>query len=258
MYFEVFKGIILPFIGTTLGSACVFFIKKSLKKGLKEAISGLAAGVMIAASVWSLLIPAMEYEVSQNLGAFSFLPATIGLWLGVLFLLLMDKVIPEPNIASGDISGITKNKMLFLSVSLHNLPEGMAVGVVYAALVSSGNLDNLSGAFALSLGIAIQNFPEGAIVSMPLANDGIKKWRAFLYGVLSGIIEPIGAALTLLAIAFVLPILPCLLGFAAGAMIYAVLKELSPIITNDEKSNIGILFFSAGFSIMMILDVALG
>jgi len=258
MWFEVFKGIMLPFIGTTLGAACVFFIKKSLKKWVKEAISGLAAGVMIAASVWSLLIPAMEYESSQNLGFFSFLPATIGLWLGVLFLLLMDKIIPEPSFTSNDISGLAKNKMLFLSVSLHNLPEGMAVGVVYAALVASGSLDNLSGALALSLGIAIQNFPEGAIVSMPLASDGIKKNKAFLYGVLSGIIEPIGAALTLLAIALVLPILPCLLGFAAGAMIYAVIKELSPIITQDEKSNIGILFFSVGFSIMMMLDVALG
>ena len=258
MWFEVFKGIMLPFIGTTLGAVCVFFIKNGLKTKIKEAISGLAAGVMIAASVWSLLIPAMEYEASQKLGIFSFLPATIGLWLGVLFLLLMDKIIPEPCLSCNDISGLTKNKMLFLSVSLHNLPEGMAVGVVYAALVSSGSLDNLSGALALSLGIAIQNFPEGAIVSMPLASDGMKKSRAFLYGVMSGIIEPIGAALTLVAIAFVLPLLPYLLGFAAGAMIYAVIKELSPIITGDEKSNVGILFFSAGFSVMMMLDVALG
>lgn len=258
MYFEVFKGIILPFIGTTLGATCVFFIKRGLKSWIKEAIGGFAAGVMIAASVWSLLIPAMEYESSEKLGVFSFLPATIGLWLGVLFLLIMDKIIPEPSLASTDISGLAKNKMLFLSVSLHNLPEGMAVGVVYAALLSSGSLDNLSGALALSLGIAIQNFPEGAIVSMPLANDGISKWKSFLYGVLSGIIEPIGGALTLLAVSFVLPILPCLLGFAAGAMIYAVIKELCPIITSNEKSNMGIIFFSMGFSFMMILDVALG
>ena len=254
MYFEVFKGIMLPFIGTVLGAACVFFIKKSLNKRLKEAISGLAAGVMIAASVWSLLIPAMEYESSQRLGIFSFLPATVGLWLGVLFLLIMDKIFPEENLASG----LSKNKMLFLSVSLHNLPEGMAVGVVYAAMISSGSLDNLSGALALSLGIAIQNFPEGAIISMPLASDGIKKSKAFFYGVMSGIIEPIGAALMIVAVAFILPILPCLLGFAAGAMIYAVIKELSPIITSDERSNVGILFFSMGFSIMMMLDVALG
>lgn len=258
MYFEVFKGIFLPFVGTTLGAACVFFIKKGLKKGLKEAISGFAAGVMIAASVWSLLIPAMEYESSLNLGIFSFLPATIGLWLGVLFLLLIDKFIPEPSLACDSISELSENKMLFLSVSLHNLPEGMAVGVVYAALLSSGNLDNLSGAFALAMGIAIQNFPEGAIISMPLASSGIKKCKAFLYGVLSGIIEPIGAIITLLAITFILPLLPYLLGFAAGAMIYAVLKELCPIMTSDEKSNIGILFFSTGFSFMMILDVALG
>ena len=258
MYFEIFKGLILPFVGTVLGAACVFFTKKSLKKGVTEAISGLAAGVMIAASVWSLLIPAMEYESSVTLGLFSFLPAAAGLWLGVLFLLFMDKILPEPTVSCNEYAGLAKNKMLFLSVSLHNLPEGMAVGVVYAALLSDGNLDNLSGALALSLGIAIQNFPEGAIVSMPLANSGIKKRTAFLYGVMSGAIEPIGAALMLVAVSLVLPILPFLLGFAAGAMIYAVIKELCPIITSNEKSNVGIIFFSIGFSLMMILDVALG
>ena len=258
MYFEIFKGILLPFVGTTLGAACVFFMKCGLKKGLKEAISGFAAGVMIAASVWSLLIPAMEYESAAGLGVFSFFPAACGLWLGVLFLLLIDKLLPEPNLSPSNMGDLQENKMLFLSVSLHNLPEGMAVGVVYAAMLSSGNLSGLSGALALSLGIAIQNFPEGAIVSMPLASDGMKKGRAFLYGVLSGVIEPIGAVLTLLALSLVLPLLPYLLGFAAGAMIYAVLKELAPIITRDEKSNIGILSFTAGFSFMMILDVMLG
>ena len=254
MYFEVLKGVLLPFLGTTLGAACVFFMKKGLKKSLKEAISGFAAGVMIAASVWSLLIPAMEYESSTRLGAFSFLPATIGLWIGVLFLLIIDKIFPETK----SLGKLEENKMLFLSVSLHNLPEGMAVGVVYAALIASGTLEGLSGALALSLGIAIQNFPEGAIISMPLASDGMNKAKSFLFGVLSGIIEPIGAILTLLALSFVLPLLPYLLGFAAGAMIYAVLKELSPIITRDKRSNIGIIAFSAGFSFMMMLDVALG
>ena len=254
MYFEIFKGILLPFLGTTLGAACVFFMKKGLKRSLKETISGFAAGVMIAASVWSLLIPAMEYESSQSLGLFSFLPATVGLWIGVFFLLLIDKVLPEAK----NLGKLHENKMLFLSVSLHNLPEGMAVGVVYAALLSSGTLEGLSGALALSLGIAIQNFPEGAIISMPLASDGVSKIKSFFYGVLSGIIEPIGALLTLLALSFVLPLLPYLLGFAAGAMIYAVLKELCPIITRDKRSNVGIIAFTAGFSFMMMLDVALG
>lgn len=257
MYLKVFLGIMLPFIGTTLGAACVFFMNKGLKSSLKQAISGFAAGVMIAASVWSLLIPAMEYESSLKMGIFSFLPAVSGLWFGVMFLLLMDKILPEPSLAS-DLGQLNENRMLFTSVSLHNLPEGMAVGVVYAAMLSQGNLDNLSGAWALSLGIAVQNFPEGAIVSMPLASSGMKKAKAFFYGFLSGVIEPVGAFFTLLALSLVLPLLPYLLGFAAGAMIYAVIKELSPIIVKDEHSDIGVICFSAGFSFMMILDVVLG
>ncbi len=256
MYFEIFKGLAFPFLGTALGAACVFFLKKELKKGLKEAISGFAAGVMVAASVWSLLIPAMEYESSQKLGFFSFLPATLGLWLGIIFLLLIDKFLPESKITKSD--HFQNNKMLLLSVSMHNLPEGMAVGVAYAAYLSSGSSIALSGALALSLGIAIQNFPEGAIISLPLASDGMKKCKAFLYGILSGIIEPIGALLTLIAVSFVLPILPVLLGFAAGAMIYAVIKELMPIISTNKDSYVGVIFFALGFSFMMMLDVALG
>lgn len=258
MYFEVFKGIILPFIGTALGATCVFFMRSELKKCFKQALSGFAAGVMIAASVWSLLIPAMEYTDSVDFGNFSFFPATLGLWLGIIFLLCMDRFIPEPRLERSELSQLKENKMLVLSVSLHNLPEGMAVGVIYAALLSGGNTIGLSGALALSIGIAIQNFPEGAIVSMPLASDGMKKSKAFLYGVLSGAIEPLGALITILAISFILPLLPYLLGFAAGAMIYAVIKELTPIIARDENSNIGIITFGAGFSFMMILDVALG
>lgn len=258
MSFEIFKGILLPFLGTTLGASCVFFMRNTMGRRLKQTISGFAAGVMIAASVWSLLIPALEYESATRLASFSFLPAVIGLWFGIAFLLLMDKILPEPSIACSDICRLKESKMLVLSVALHNLPEGMAVGVVYAALLSSGNLDGLSGALALSLGIAVQNFPEGAIVSMPLASEGIKKSKAFLYGVLSGAIEPIGAIITILAISFILPLLPYLLGFAAGAMIYAVIKELSPIITENSESNIGIISFTAGFSFMMMLDVALG
>ncbi len=256
MYLKIFFGIMLPFIGTTLGAACVFFMNKGLKSSLKQAISGFAAGVMIAASVWSLLIPAMEYESSVRMGVLSFIPALSGLWFGVLFLLLMDKILPEPSLAS-EVGQLNENRMLVTSVSLHNLPEGMAVGVVYAAMLSQGNLD-ISGALALSLGIAVQNFPEGAIVSMPLASSGMKKSKAFFYGFLSGVIEPVGAFFTLLALSLVLPLLPYLLGFAAGAMIYAVIKELSPIITKNEGSNIGVICFSAGFSFMMILDVVLG
>ena len=257
MIYETLKGVLLPFLGTTLGAACVFFMKSELKPTLKSTISGFAGGVMIAASIWSLLIPAIENESSKNLGVFSFLPASIGLWLGLLFLILMDFFLPEPPVSSSFLQ-LQKNKMLLLSVTLHNLPEGMAVGVIYAAMISSGTLDGLSGAFALSLGIAIQNFPEGAIISMPLASGGIKRSKAFLLGILSGIIEPLGALITLLAISFVVPILPYLLGFAAGAMIYAVVKELMPIIIEDDSSNIGIISFFSGFSFMMILDVALG
>lgn len=257
MYIRIFWGIILPFLGTTLGSACVFFMKKEFKSTIKQVLSGFAAGVMIAASIWSLLIPAMEYESSLRLGIFSFFPAVSGLWLGIIFLLLIDKFLPEPDLES-EIGKLKENKMLLTSVTLHNLPEGMAVGVVYAAMLSEGTVENLSGALALSLGIAVQNFPEGAIISMPLAGEKIKKGTAFIYGVLSGLIEPIGAFLTLLALSLVLPLLPYLLGFAAGAMIFAVIKELAPIITKERSSNIGVLCFAAGFSVMMILDVVLG
>ena len=191
MIYEALKGILLPFLGTSLGAACVFFMKSELKPTLKSTISGFAGGVMIAASIWSLLIPAIENESSKNLGIFSFLPASIGLWLGLLFLILMDLFLPEPPVSSSFLQ-LQKSKMLLLSVTLHNLPEGMAVGVIYAAMISSGTLDGLSGAFALSLGIAIQNFPEGAIISMPLASGGLKKSKAFLLGILSGIIEPLG------------------------------------------------------------------
>lgn len=257
MYAQTFWGIMIPFIGTTLGAACVFFIKRGFKKGFKQAISGFAAGVMIAASVWSLLIPAMEYETSVSMGIFSFLPAVGGLWIGLIFLLLIDRFVPEPSLRFGS-SELKENKMLFLSVSLHNLPEGMAVGVVYAALLSSGSFEGLSGALALSLGIAAQNLPEGAIISMPLSGTGMSRFKAFIYGVMSGIIEPIGALATLLALSLFLPLLPVLLGFAAGAMIYAVIKELVPIIASESEKSIGVLSFAVGFSFMMILDVMLG
>ncbi len=253
MYFNIFLGIIIPFIGTTLGAFCVFFIKKDLNSRLNYILNGFAAGVMIAASIWSLLIPAMEYETSLAFGKLSFLPALIGLWLGIGFMFLIEKYIPDPSTGN-----ILQKNMLFWSVTLHNLPEGMAVGVLYAAVLKDNSPHLLTAAFALSIGIAIQNFPEGAIISMPLYSKGMKKGKAFLLGSLSGIIEPIGAIVTVLAVSLILPFLPSLLGFAAGAMIFAVLKELMPNIASKEGSNVGTVFFAIGFSCMMMLDVALG
>ena len=253
MYEKILLGIIIPFVGTLLGACCVFFLKKNFKKGILNILNGFAGGVMIAASIWSLLLPAMEYESSKAFGRLSFLPALIGLWLGIGFMFLIEKLIPTP-----DSNDLLKKNMLFLSVSLHNLPEGMAVGVLYAAVLRDNAPHILSAAFALSLGIAIQNFPEGAIISMPLYQQGMKKRTAFLLGALSGIIEPIGALITILAISLVLPILPGLLGFAAGAMIFAVLKELMPSITEKGKDDVGTISFVVGFSCMMMLDVALG
>lgn len=253
MYFTIFLGIVIPFLGTLLGALCVYLIKREFNAKLNHILNGFAAGVMIAASVWSLLIPAMEYETSLSLGKLSFLPALLGLWLGIGFMFLIEKSVPEIN-AESDL----KKNMLFWSVTLHNLPEGMAVGVVYAAVLKENSPHLLSAAFALSIGIGIQNFPEGAIISMPLYSKGMRKRKAFILGALSGIIEPLGAIITIFAVSFILPFLPSLLGFAAGAMIFAVLKELMPTITSKEGSTIGTIFFAIGFSCMMMLDVALG
>ena len=259
MYFAVILGYMIPFFGTLLGAACVIFMKKELGGRFKRALSGIAAGVMVAASVWSLLIPAMEYTSAASLGRLAFFPALLGVWFGILFLLLTAVLLS--NVRDTELLGkahrtFGENSMLFASVTLHNLPEGMAVGVVYAALIAEPSGEALGGALALSIGIAIQNFPEGAIISMPLCADGMKKSRAFAYGVISGIVEPLGAALTLLAVSVVLPVLPFLLGFAAGAMIYAVVKELMPLAS--QEGALGAVFFALGFSIMMVLDVVFG
>lgn len=257
---EVMQGILIPFLGTSLGAACVFPMKRSLHSSVQRALTGFAAGVMTAASVWSLLIPAIEQ--SEFLGKLSFLPAAVGFLIGMTFLLLLDHIIPHLHMnseqAEGPKSHLQKSTMLVLAVTLHNIPEGMAVGVVYAGLLY-GNADiTATGALALSIGIAIQNFPEGAIISMPLQAEGVKKPRAFLYGVLSGIAEPIGALLTILAAGLVVPLLPYLLSFAAGAMIYVVVEELIPEMSIGKHSNIGTISFALGFVAMMILDVALG
>ena len=257
---EVFWGILIPFLGTSLGAACVFFMKKTLSDMVQRSLTGFAAGVMVAASVWSLLIPAMEQ--SAGMGKLSFVPAVAGFWIGILFLLGLDHIVPHLHVKSGQTEGpksqLRRTTMMVLAVTLHNIPEGMAVGVVYAGYLSGSAQITAAGALALSLGIAIQNFPEGAIISMPLRAEGMKKGKAFCGGVLSGVVEPIGAMLTILAAQLVVPALPYLLSFAAGAMLYVVVEELIPEMSQGSHSNIGTLFFAVGFSIMMMLDVALG
>ena len=257
---EIFYGIAIPFLGTTLGAACVFFMKKALSDRVQRALTGFAAGVMVAASVWSLLIPAMDQ--SAAMGKWAFVPAAVGFWIGILFLLLLDHIIPhlhqKSEQAEGPKSQLERTTMMVLAVTLHNIPEGMAVGVVYAGYVSGSAQITAAGALALSLGIAIQNFPEGAIISMPLRAEGMSKGRAFLGGVLSGIVEPIGAVLTILAAGLIVPALPYLLSFAAGAMLYVVVEELIPEMSEGVHSDIGTIFFAVGFSVMMVLDVALG
>ncbi len=257
---EAFWGILIPFLGTSLGAACVFFMKKTFSDMVQRSLTGFAAGVMVAASVWSLLIPAMEQ--SAGMGKLSFVPAVVGFWIGILFLLGLDHIVPHLHVKSGQTEGpksqLRRTTMMVLAVTLHNIPEGMAVGVVYAGYLSGSTQITAAGALALSLGIAIQNFPEGAIISMPLRAEGMKKGKAFCGGVLSGVVEPIGAMLTILAAQLVVPALPYLLSFAAGAMLYVVVEELIPEMSQGSHSNIGTLFFAVGFSIMMMLDVALG
>lgn len=253
-------GLLLPFLGTTLGAACVFFMKGQMKPLVQKMLLGFASGVMVAASVWSLLIPAMD--MSEEMGKYAFIPAAAGFLLGILFLLGMDRAVPHLHMgaecAEGPKCSLKKTTMLVLAVTLHNIPEGMAVGVVFAGMLSQNTEITVAGAFALSVGIAIQNFPEGAIISMPLRAEGTGKPKAFLGGVLSGIVEPIGAILTILAAGLIVPALPYLLSFAAGAMLYVVVEELIPEMSQGEHSDVGTIFFAVGFSVMMMLDVALG
>ena len=256
---EVFAGLLIPFLGTTAGAACVFFMKKTLGDLVQRSLAGFAAGVMVAASIWSLLIPAIDQ--SAHLGKLSFLPAFAGFWCGILFLLALDHLIPHLHVGSeqaeGPKSNLSRTVMMVLAVTLHNIPEGMAVGVMYAGFLSDNPQITAASALALSLGIAIQNFPEGAIISLPLRAEGESKGRAFLGGVFSGVVEPIGAVLTILAAQLVIPALPYLLSFAAGAMLYVVVEELIPEMSQGRHSNLGTVFFAVGFSVMMVLDVAL-
>ena len=256
-------GLLIPFLGTALGSACVLFLKKDLKTGIQRALTGFAAGVMVAASIWSLIVPAIEQSAEK--GRWAFLPAFLGFWAGILFLLLLDHVIPHMHRSidraeqtEGPKTKLDRTMMMVLAVTLHNIPEGMAVGVVYAGLLSGSANITAGGALALALGIAIQNFPEGAIVSMPLFAEGKSKLKSLWLGVLSGAVEPIFGALTVLIASLVVPAMPYLLSFAAGAMLYVVVEELIPEMSSGKHSNIGVLFFAVGFSIMMALDVALG
>lgn len=260
MNLSVFYGILIPFLGTSFGAACVFFMKNDMSERLSRILTGFAAGVMVAASIWSLLIPAMEQ--SEGMGKLAFVPAVVGFWGGILFLLLLDHVIPHlhqhSNSAEGPKSKLQRTTMMVLAVTLHNIPEGMAVGIVYAGYLAGNAKITVAAAMALSLGIAIQNFPEGAIISMPLRAEGMKKTKAFAGGVLSGIVEPIGAVLTILAAGLIIPALPYLLSFAAGAMMYVVVEELIPEMSQGEHSDLGTIFFAVGFTVMMALDVALG
>lgn len=256
----VFYGILIPFLGTSFGAACVFFMKHDMSERLSRILTGFAAGVMVAASIWSLLIPAMDQ--SEEMGKFAFVPAVAGFWGGILFLLLLDHIIPHLHrysvSAEGLKSRLQRTTMMVLAVTLHNIPEGMAVGVVYAGYLAGNAKITVAAAMALSIGIAIQNFPEGAIISMPLRAEGMKVSKAFAGGVLSGIVEPVGAVLTILAAGYIVPALPYLLSFAAGAMIYVVVEELIPEMSQGEHSDLGTIFFAVGFTVMMALDVALG
>ena len=256
---QVITGILIPFAGTSLGAAMVFFLKGEISRRLQRILTGFAAGVMVAASFWSLLEPALES--SESMGRLSFVPAAVGFLIGIGFLLVLDMVTPHMHMnkeGEGPRSGLKRTTKLILAVTLHNIPEGMAVGVVYAGWLAGEAGVSLTGALALAIGIAIQNFPEGAIVSMPLLAEGMPKGKTFRMGVLSGAVEPIAAVITILAASAVVPILPYLLAFAAGAMMYVVVEELIPEMSEGKHSNAGTIFFSLGFVLMMVLDVALG
>ena len=257
---EILTGVTIPFLGTTLGAAMVFFMKNKMNGKIEKLLLGFASGVMIAASIWSLINPSIDMAEEQ--GKIAWIPAAVGFILGVLFLLILDSVVPHLHLKTDKPEGIKsklkRTTMLVLAVTLHNIPEGMAVGVVLAGGLMGNESISMAGAFALAIGIAIQNFPEGAIISMPLKSEGMSKGKSFLYGTLSGIVEPIAAIITILLASFVVPILPYLLSFAAGAMIYVVVEELIPESQAGDHSNIGTIGVALGFVIMMILDVALG
>ena len=260
MVIKASVAVLLPLLGTVLGSAGVFFMKGQMNRTLQRILLGFAAGVMVAASIWSLIIPAMDQ--AAHMGKLAFIPALVGVWGGFAFLLALDHLIPHLHINSqcpeGTPCGLGKSTMMVLAVALHNLPEGMAVGVVVAGWLSGQESLSYASLLALSLGIAIQNLPEGAIISMPLKSNGMSRRRAFSYGAASGVVEPLGALLTILLANIMVPVLPYMLAFAAGAMLYVVVEEMIPEMSEGEHSNLGTIFFALGFTLMMTLDVALG
>ncbi len=261
MFLKIFQGLMIPFLGTSLGSLCVLFMKKELNIRVQKMLSGFAAGVMVAASVWSLLIPSLNQAADKGMGRLSFIPAVAGFCLGMLFLLLLDVVTPHMHIdqsVEGPKTKLKKTTMMVLAVTIHNIPEGMAVGVLFASFLQGNSYVSYSAALALSIGIAIQNFPEGAIVSMPLHSQGLSKRKSVLLGIFSGAVEPLAGLVTILLSSLVVPVLPYLLSFAAGAMIYVVIEELVPEMAESDHSNASTVFFMIGFSVMMVLDVALG
>ncbi len=251
--------LLIPLLGTSLGAACVFFFKNRISERLQRIFTGFASGVMVSASFFSLLLPALEQ--TESMGKIGFLPVSIGFAIGMMFLLVLDLIIPHIHLDSseeGPSSGLKRTTKLVLAVTLHNIPEGMAVGIVCAGWMYGNTTVSFAGALSLAIGIAIQNFPEGAIVSMPLLAEGTSKWKTFMYGVLSGIVEPLGALLVILAAGIFVPLMPYFLSFAAGAMIYVVVEELIPEMSEGEHSNIGTISFALGFVLMMALDVGLG
>lgn len=257
---ELAAILLIPLVGTSLGAAGVYFMKDKINENLQKWLLGFAGGVMVAASVWSLLIPSIE--LSGHMGKYEVVPAAVGFLLGIGLLLLLDTLVPHIHVGDEEPEGVDANlrnsTMLMFAVTLHNIPEGMAVGVLYAGYLSGASGLGFAAALSLTIGIAIQNFPEGAIISMPLRNEGLSKNKAFLYGVLSGAVEPVAAALTIVATRFVEPLLPYFLSFAAGAMIYVVVEELIPESNEGEHSNLGVIGFAIGFTLMMVLDVTLG
>ena len=255
---DVITGILIPFIGTTLGATMVFFMKSKLSSNIEKLLAGFASGVMIAASIWSLIIPSIES--SNNMKFFSWVPATIGFLIGIITLIIFDRWISKLENSDNKYKIRDKNNlMLFITVTLHNIPEGMAVGVALAGALIGNVGISMAGAISLAIGIAIQNFPEGSIISMPLKNSGMSKMKAFAYGTISGIVEPIASIITIFSTKFIVPILPYVLSFAAGAMIYVVINELLPVEKNDNiMKNLSTIGFTIGFLIMMILDVTLG
>mgnify|MGYP005890639633 CR=1 FL=1 len=260
MNLSIVAGLLIPFLGTTAGAACVFFLKKQIGGNIQRIFTGFAAGVMVAASVWSLLIPAMD--MCEEMGKLAFLPAVIGFLIGIVFLLFIDSMVPHLHVGSdapeGHKSSLNRTAMLMLAVTIHNFPEGAACGAIFAGVLNGDGTVTMAGALTLAIGIAIQNFPEGAVISLPLRSEGQSRLKAFVYGTLSGIVEPIGAVITIAFAGILTPILPYILSFAAGAMLYVVVEELIPEASEGNHSNIGTLGFGVGFVVMMILDVALG